>query len=77
MSSLPQQITHEAMGLSDSERLALADLLIRSATSKENSESAAAWDREIRDRLRAVDEGRVEGVAYEEVMRRADTLLRA
>ena len=63
--------------MSESERLALADLLIRSATSKENSESAAAWDREIRDRLRAVDEGRVEGVAYKEVMRRADTLLRA
>ena len=35
----------------------------------------AAWDSEVRDRIRAIDEGRVAGVIYEDVMRSAEERL--
>jgi len=35
----------------------------------------AAWDLEIRDRIRAIDEGRVAGVSHEDVMRSAEARL--
>ncbi|MEI9894977.1 MAG: DUF4926 domain-containing protein [Chthoniobacter sp.] len=38
-------------------------------------QSTDAWDAEVCDRIRAIDEGRVAGVAYEEVMRAAEKRL--
>jgi hypothetical protein len=34
-----------------------------------------AWDREISERVRAVQEGRTEGILYEEVLARVDRRL--
>jgi len=68
-----EQVTKEAMDLSPRQRLALAEFLLESADAAADPE--AAWDSEIRDRIRAVDEGRVIGVAYEDVMRSAEARL--
>ena len=70
-----EQITKEAMDLPPRQRLALAECLLESADAAADPEAEAAWDSEIRDRLRAIDEGRVTGVAYEDVMREAERRL--
>ena len=70
-----EQVTKEAMDLPPRERLALAEFLIESADAAADPEAEAAWDAEIRERIRAVDEGRVTGVAYEDVMRAAESRL--
>jgi putative addiction module component (TIGR02574 family) len=68
-------VTKDAMDLPLKQRLALAELLIESADASSDSSAEAAWHSEICDRARAVDEGRVSGVAYEEVMRAAQMRL--
>ena len=55
--------------------LALAEFLLESADGAVDPEAESAWDAEIRDRIRAIDEGRVTGVAYEDVMRAAERRL--
>ena len=70
-----EEITKEAMDLPPRQRLALAGFLLESTGTAVDPEAEAAWDSEIRDRIRAIDEGRVTGVAYEEVMRAAERRL--
>ncbi len=67
-------VTKEAMELSPGERLALAEVLLQSAEVA-NSEAEAAWDAEVSDRIRAIDGGRVNGIAYEDVKRAAESRL--
>ena len=69
------EIAKEAMDLPPRQRLALAEFLLESADAAADPEAEAAWESEIRDRIRAIDEGRVAGVAYEEVMREAEKRL--
>ena len=66
-----EEITKEAMELAPRQRIALAEFLLESAEAAADPEAEAAWDSEIRDRIRVIDEGRVTGVAYEDVMRKA------
>ena len=70
-----EQVAKEAMDLSPRQRLALAGFLLESADAASDPEAEAAWDSEIRDRVRAIDEGRVAGVSYEDVMRAAEKRL--
>ena len=70
-----EEITKEAMDLAPRQRIALAEFLLESAETAADPEAEAAWDSEIRDRIRAIDEGRVTGAAYEEVMRKAEERL--
>ena len=70
-----EEVTKEAMDLPPRQRLALAEFLLESTDGAVDPEAEAAWDSEIRDRIRAVDEGRVIGVAYEDVMRAAEKRL--
>lgn len=70
-----EEVTKEAMDLPPRQRLALAGLLLESADATADPEAEAAWDSEIRDRISAIDEGRVTGVAYEDVMRAAEKRL--
>ncbi len=74
MSKALDEVTKEAMELPLRQRLALAELLIGSADAAADPEAEAEWDSEIRDRIRAIEEGRVIGVACEEVMRAAEEL---
>jgi putative addiction module component (TIGR02574 family) len=70
-----EEFTKEAMDLPPHQRLALASFLLESADAALDPDAEAAWDSEIRDRIRAVDEGRVTGIAYENVMREAERRL--
>ena len=47
----------------------------KSADAAADPEAEGAWDSEIHDRIRAIDDGRVTGVAYEDVMRAAEKRL--
>ena len=67
-----EQITKDAMDLPPRQKLALAEFLLESAEAAGDPEAEGAWDTEVRDRVRAVDEGRVIGVSYEDVMRTAE-----
>ena len=70
-----EEVTKEAMDLPLRQRLALAEFLLESADAAADPEAEAAWDSEIRDRIRAIDEGRVTDIAYEDVMRVAERRL--
>ena len=70
-----EQVTKEAMDLPPRQKLALAEFLLESAEAAADPDAEAAWDSEIRDRIRAIDEGRVAGVSYEDVMRSAEARL--
>ena len=70
-----EQVTKDAMDLAPRQKLALAEFLLESADAATDPEAEVAWDSEIRDRIRAVDEGRVTGIAYEDVMRAAEQRL--
>jgi putative addiction module component (TIGR02574 family) len=65
----------ELAGLGDADRAELAHFLIQSLDHGADEGAEAGWDAEIRDRIRAIDEGRVAGVAYEDVMRAAESRL--
>ena len=67
-----EQVTKEAMDLPPRQKLALAEFLLESAEAAADPEAEAAWDSEIRDRIRALDEGRAVGVSYEDVTRAAE-----
>jgi len=70
-----EEVTKDALELAPRQRLALAEFLLASAEAAPDPEAEAAWDSEIRDRIRAIDEGRVTGIAYEQVVREAEKRL--
>lgn len=70
-----EEVAREALGLSQDERLSLARLLIESAEVAPQAETEAAWEAEIEARARAVREGRVQGIPYEDVLARVDRRL--
>ena len=70
-----EQVTKEAMDLPPRQKLALAEFLLESAEGPADPDAEAAWDSELGERIRAVDEGRVAGVAYEDAMRAAERRL--
>jgi putative addiction module component (TIGR02574 family) len=62
-----EKITQEVVELSRRERLALMRLLLDLDQPSKGDEIEKAWDQEIRARVKAVDEGRVSGVPYDEI----------
>jgi putative addiction module component (TIGR02574 family) len=66
------EMTKDLLELPLQQRLALAEVLLESADQSGEPEAAAAWDAEIRDRIRAIDQGHVTGIAFEDVMQAAD-----
>lgn len=75
MASAIAEITEKALSLPLPQRLALAGFLLESAEAAPDPESEAAWDAEIRDRIQAIDDGRVQGVPYSGVIREAEKRL--
>ncbi len=63
------------MNLPPRQKLALAEFLIESADEAGDPEADAAWDFEIGDRIKAIDAGGVTGIAYADVMRKAEARL--
>ena len=72
MSKAFEEIAKEATQLSRQQRLELANLLLEMNDGLAETELSATWEQEILARIRAVDEGRVEGAAFEDVMREAE-----
>ncbi len=67
-----EQVTKDAMDLPPRQKLALAGFLLESAEAAADPEAGTAWESEILDRVRAIDEGRVTGISYEDVMGTAE-----
>ena len=72
-----EEITKDAMDLLPREKITLAGLLLETASESMDLGADDAWETELDDRIRAIDEGRVTGVAYEDVMKEATSLLRS
>jgi len=72
MGSALDQVTKDAMELPPRQKLALAELLIESADSDGDPEAENAWETEIGARIRAMDEGKVTGTPFDEVMQAAE-----
>lgn len=70
-----EEVCKEAMDLPPRERLALASFLLESADAASDPDAEAAWDSEIRDRIRVIDEGHVTGIAYADAMQEAERRL--
>jgi putative addiction module component (TIGR02574 family) len=62
-----EEITKEVVELPRHQRLALVRLLLDLDQPGTSEEVDRAWDEEIRARVKAVDEGRVVGVPYEQI----------
>ena len=75
MSKVLEEITREVVNLPRQQRLALASLLLKLDALGDESEAKAAWEQEILERIRAVDDGTAIGVPYDEVMRGAQNRL--
>ena len=67
MATSIEEITKEVVDLPRHQRLALIRLLLDLDRPGSGDEIDAAWDEEIRARVKAVDEGRVVGVPYEQI----------
>jgi len=65
-----EDVAREAMELPRHQRLALARLLIELDDPGSEADVEAAWEAEIQTRLRAVKEGHVQGIPYEQVLAR-------
>jgi putative addiction module component (TIGR02574 family) len=62
-----EKITQEVVELSRRERLTLVRLLLDLDQPSKGGDVEKAWDQEIRARVKAVDEGRVTGIPYDQV----------
>ncbi len=62
-----EEITKEIVELPRHQRLAIIRLLLDLDRPGTSDEIERAWDEEIRARVKAVDEGRAVGIAYEEI----------
>ena len=61
-----EAITHDVLELPSAQRLALARIILDLDGGAADPEAEAAWDGEIRARLKAYDEGRLETIPYDD-----------
>lgn len=66
MSKSLEAITRDVLELPNSQRLLLARIILDFDGDANDPDAEAAWDAEIRTRLKAYDEGRLETLPYEE-----------
>ena len=62
-----EEITKEVVELPRHQRLALVRLLLDLDQPGTTDDIEQAWDEEIRARVKAVDEGRANGIHYEQI----------
>ena len=72
MNARLEEIRLEVLNLSPTERRRLIHDLVDSLSPETDAEIENAWNAEIADRIREVEEGKVECVSHEEVMAKAD-----
>jgi len=71
------EIEKEALHLSENERASLAQKLLISLDSPSESEIEEEWLAVVRQRVRDLDEGKIQPVTAEEVRRKAISLLQS
>jgi putative addiction module component (TIGR02574 family) len=69
MSATIEQLTHDALSLSEKERAHLAHALLQSLESCAEEGVQEAWDAEVADRLERLRQGDSEGRPADEVFR--------
>ena len=62
-----EEITKEVVELPRHQRMALVRLLLDLDQPATTDDIEQVWDEEIRARVKAVDEGRANGIPYEEI----------
>lgn len=70
-----EEVKDQALQLSREERLELARLLLDLDEPEANPQIEAAWEEEISARVKAVEEGRVKAIPYEQVLDRVNRRL--
>jgi putative addiction module component (TIGR02574 family) len=75
MNTALEAITKQAIDLPRHQRLALARFLIEMDNPAADEDVQEAWDAEISERVRAVQDGRTEGIPYDQVLARVDQRL--
>ncbi|HEY2572703.1 MAG TPA: addiction module protein [Verrucomicrobiaceae bacterium] len=75
MSTLLADLVNQSRLLPENERIGFALWLLDEKTA-ENVVAEAAWDEEIRARIRAVDEGRARGMPFGQAMAELDQRLK-
>ncbi len=74
--SIPvEQVARDAIELPRHQRLSLARLLIELDDPGTEADVETAWEAEIQARVQAGNEGRVQGIPYDEVLARVDRRL--
>jgi putative addiction module component (TIGR02574 family) len=77
MATSIEKITQEVVELSRHERLTLMRLLLDLDQPSKGDEIEKVWDQEIRARVKAVDEGRVSGIPYDQIKQEMASRFRA
>ena len=67
MATTMEKIAREAAAMTRQERLTLVRLLLDLDQPAESDAIANVWDQEIRARVKAVDDGRTVGIAYDQI----------
>ena len=62
-----EEIVKEALELPEDQRISLAHRLLRSVEPPESPDTAAAWDKEIRERIAKYDRGESRPIPASEV----------
>ncbi len=75
MAKALDSVSKDALNLPVEQRLVLAGILLESAEAAPDAEASAAWDAEIRARIQAIDDGRISGIPYEQVLQEAEQRL--
>ncbi|HWL08026.1 MAG TPA: addiction module protein [Planctomicrobium sp.] len=69
MNQTPQQLLDEAMEMPPAERGRLAALLIESLEAEANDDVQQSWSDEISQRLKDIDEGRIQMIPWAKARR--------
>ncbi|MBX3745225.1 MAG: addiction module protein [Verrucomicrobiae bacterium] len=75
MSTALEKVTRDAVDLPRHQRFALVRFLIEMDEPAAHEDGQRAWDAELSERVHAVQEGRTEGIPYEQVLARVDRRL--
>ena len=67
--SSKKRVIEAALKLSDEERLEIAERLYESLEKLDDPEADEAWDREIKRRLKLVEDGKAKFLTWEEALR--------
>ena len=67
--SSKEHVIKAALKLSEKERFEIAERLYESLDTRDDSEADEAWDREIKRRLKLVEEGKATFLSWEEALK--------